>query len=87
MKYVSGAKVFGCWTVERVIREDRCVTICEIRRMKGRKREKRVPLRYNNDKRKKPLFSRGLSVCRHLFNSFSKLKCDEKIIEKRRLFH
>jgi len=46
-----------------------------------------VPLRYNNDKRKKPLFSRGLSVCRHLFNSFSKLKCDEKIIEKRRLFH
>ena len=47
----------------------------------------RMPLRYNNDKRKKPLFSRGLSVCRHLFNSFSKLKCDEKIIEKRRLFH
>ena len=40
-----------------------------------------VPLRYNNDKRKKPLFSRGLSVCRHLFNSFSKLKYDEKIIE------
>ena len=50
-------------------------------------RNVRVPLRYNNDKRKKPLFSRGLSVCRHLFNSFSKLKCDEKIIEKRRLFH
>ena len=25
----------------------------------------RMPLRYNNDKRKKPLFSRGLSVCRH----------------------
>lgn len=48
---------------------------------------KGMPLRYNNDKRKKPLFSRGLSVCRHLFNSFSKLKCDEKIIEKRRLFH
>lgn len=47
-----------------------------------------MPLRYNNDKRKKPLFSRGLSVCRHSFNSFSKLKCDEKIIEKkRRLFH
>lgn len=46
-----------------------------------------MPLRYNNDKQKKPLFSRGLSVCRHLFNSFSKLKCDEKIIEKRRLFH
>ena len=52
-----------------------------------RQRCERVPLRYNNDKRKKPLFSRGLSVCRHLFNSFSKLKCDEKIIEKRRLFH
>ena len=50
-------------------------------------RSTRMPLRYNNDKRKKPLFSRGLSVCRHLFNSFSKLKCDEKIIEKRRLFH
>lgn len=42
MRYVSGTKVFGCWTVESVIREDRCVTICEIRRMKGRKREKRV---------------------------------------------
>ena len=40
-----------------------------------------VPLRYNNDKRKKPLFSRGLSVCRHLFNSFSKLKYDEKIVK------
>ena len=40
-----------------------------------------MPLRYNNDKRKKPLFSRGLSVCRHLFNSFSKLKYDEKIIK------
>ncbi len=44
-----------------------------------------MPLRYNNDKRKKPLFSRGLSVYRHLFNSFSKLKSDEKNIEKRRL--
>lgn len=53
----------------------------------NQKRNMAVPLRYNNDKRKKPLFSRGLSVCRHLFNSFSKLKCDEKIIEKRRLFH
>lgn len=37
-----------------------------------------MPLRYNNDKQKKPLFSRGLSVCRLLFNSFSKLKIDEK---------
>ena len=34
---------------------------------------KSVPLRYNNDKQKKPLFSRGLSVCRLLFNSFSKM--------------
>ena len=42
-----------------------------------------MPLRYNNDKRKKPLFSRGLSVCRHLFNSFSKLKHGEKNIEKK----
>ena len=46
-----------------------------------------MPLRYNNDKRKKPLFSRGSRVCRHLFNSFSKLKSDEKNIKKRRLFH
>ena len=46
-----------------------------------------MPLRYNNDKRKKPLFSRSLSVCRYLFNSFSKLKYDETIIKKRRLFH
>ncbi len=29
--------------------------------------DKAVPLRYNNDKRKKPLFSRGLSVCRHFY--------------------
>ena len=50
-------------------------------------RSMRVPLRYNNDKRKKPLFSRGSRVCRHLFNSFSKLKSDEKNIKKRRLFH
>lgn len=47
----------------------------------------RVPLRYNNDKQKKPLFSRGLSVCRLLFNSFSKLKIDENYKEKRRLFY
>ena len=41
-----------------------------------------------NDKRKKPLpFSRGLSVCRHYSIPFFKLKCDEKIIEKGRLFH
>lgn len=49
--------------------------------------EKDVPLRYNNDKQKKPLFSRGLSVCRLLFNSFSKLKIDENYKEKRRLFY
>ena len=51
------------------------------------KRNTSMPLRYNNDKRKKPLFSRGSRVCRHLFNSFSKLKSDEKNIKKRRLFH
>lgn len=48
---------------------------------------KSMPLRYNNDKQKKPLFSRGLSVCRLLFNSFSKLKIDENYKEKRRLFY
>ena len=46
-----------------------------------------MPLRYNNDKQKKPLFSMGLSVCRLLFNSFSKLKIDENYKEKRRLFY
>ena len=46
-----------------------------------------MPLRYNNDKQKKPLFSKGLSVCRLLFNSFSKLKIDENYKEKRRLFY
>ena len=46
-----------------------------------------MPLRYNNDKQKKPLLSRGLSVCRLLFNSFSKLKIDENYKEKRRLFY
>lgn len=51
------------------------------------KRSAGVPLRYNNDKQKKPLFSRGLSVCRLLFNSFSKLKIDENYKEKRRLFY
>ena len=63
--------------------------LCDLGRDAQRKHNRGIdmPLRYNNDKRKKPLFSRGLSVCRHLFNSFSKLKCDEKIIEKRRLFH
>lgn len=50
-------------------------------------RETDLPLRYNNDKQKKPLFSRGLSVCRLLFNSFSKLKIDENYKEKRRLFY
>ena len=42
MRYVSGTKVFGCWTVESVIREERCATICEIRRIQGRKRKQRV---------------------------------------------
>ena len=50
-------------------------------------RYKGMPLRYNNDKQKKPLFSRGLSVCRLLFNSFSKLIIDENYKEKRRLFY
>ena len=54
--------------------------------LQGHRREG-VPLRYNNDKQKKPLFSRGLSVCRLLFNSFSKLKIDENYKEKRRLFY
>ena len=53
----------------------------------GEERDAGVPLRYNNDKQKKPLFSRGLSVCRLLFNSFSKLKIDENYKEKRRLFY
>ena len=50
-------------------------------------RIKGVPLRYNYDKQKKPLFSRSLSVCRLLFNTFSKLKIDENYKEKRRLFY
>ncbi len=54
--------------------------------LQGHRREG-MPLRYNNDKQKKPLFSRGLSVCRLLFNSFSKLKIDENYKEKRRLFY
>lgn len=65
-------------------------TICNIDCTKAhinQKRNVRMPLRYNNDKQKKPLFSRGLSVCRLLFNSFSKLKIDENYKEKRRLFY
>ena len=38
-----------------------------------------VPLRYNKDKREKPVFSRGLSVCRSHFNSFSNIETDAKI--------
>lgn len=60
---------------------------CNIDTLLDRTGGKRVPLRYNNDKQKKPLFSRGLSVCRLLFNSFSKLKIDENYKEKRRLFY
>ena len=65
-------------------------TTCDIYSTKSHFNQHRyvgMPLRYNNDKRKKPLFSRGSRVCRHLFNSFSKLKSDEKNIKKRRLFH
>ena len=38
-----------------------------------------MPLRYNKDKREKPVFSMGLSVCRSHFNSFSNIETDEKI--------
>ena len=38
-----------------------------------------LPLRYNKDKREKPVFSRGLSVCRSHFNSFSNIETDAKI--------
>ena len=38
-----------------------------------------VPLRYNKDKREKPVFSRGLSVCRSHFNPFSNIETDAKI--------
>ena len=60
---------------------------CHIRTARDHQAGSGVPLRYNNDKQKKPLFSRGLSVCRLLFNSFSKLKIDENYKEKRRLFY
>ena len=36
-------------------------------------------LRYNKDKREKPVFSMGLSVCRSHFNSFSNIETDAKI--------
>ena len=35
-----------------------------------------MPLRYNKDKREKPVFSMGLSVCRSHFNSFSNIETD-----------
>ena len=38
-----------------------------------------MPLRYNKDKREKPVFSMGLSVCRSHFNSFSNIETDAKI--------
>ena len=64
--------------------------VCDCQRREAHLDQQRhmgVPLRYNNDKQKKPLLSRGLSVCRLLFNSFSKLKIDENYKEKRRLFY
>ena len=42
-------------------------------------RRKCMPLRYNKDKREKPVFSMGLSVCRSHFNSFSNIETDAKI--------
>ena len=62
-------------------------TVPTVPEVLGHKARECMPLRYNNDKQKKPLFSRGLSVCRLLFNSFSKLKIDENYKEKRRLFY
>ena len=38
-----------------------------------------MPLRYNKDKREKPVFSMGLSVCRSHFNSFSNIETDANI--------
>ena len=38
-----------------------------------------MPLRYNKDKREKPVFSMGLSVCLSHFNSFSNIETDAKI--------
>lgn len=38
-----------------------------------------MSLRYNKDKREKPVFSMGLSVCRSHFNSFSNIETDAKI--------
>ncbi len=38
-----------------------------------------MTLRYNKDKREKPVFSMGLSVCRSHFNSFSNIETDAKI--------
>ena len=71
----------------RVIVAQRTRQCLGIHAVLERQRREGVPLRYNNDKQKKPLFSRGLSVCRLLFNSFSKLKIDENYKEKRRLFY
>ena len=71
----------------RVIVSQRAGQRLDIHAVLEGQRGEGVPLRYNNDKQKKPLFSRGLSVCRLLFNSFSKLKIDENYKEKRRLFY
>ena len=82
--------------VQVAVRVHRCLyllmseTLCDQQRREAHLHQQAgvaVPLRYNNDKQKKPLFSRGLSVCRLLFNSFSKLKIDENYKEKRRLFY
>lgn len=84
--------------IEKMIREARSQRASDIHISEGQavylridgkliKSDLELPLRYNNDKQKKPLFSRGLSVCRLLFNSFSKLKIDENYKEKRRLFY
>lgn len=89
---VSGFKFFKNITIHIHRNRDVLVTeyfLQDLRRYAAfdAARGKGMPLRYNNDKQKKPLFSRGLSVCRLLFNSFSKLKIDENYKEKRRLFY
>ncbi len=72
--------IYCCGYCGRMMNSNKGAVVCG-QRYYRQECDCRMPLRYNNDKRKKPLFSRGLSVCRHLFNSFSKLKYDEKIIK------
>ena len=69
----------GAESEARVVVTQRAGQRLDIHTVLEGQRGEGVPLRYNKDKREKPVFSMGLSVCRSHFNSFSNIETDAKI--------